>query len=58
MDTKELVWNIQSNRNHHTDTVIVRIDGKDYVVTNVSSAYDGVIGNNIVIDVESITNHV
>jgi hypothetical protein len=35
--------------------VIVRLDGKDYVVDTITEGHDGVIGNNVILNIVPIS---
>lgn len=54
MKSKELVTNVGGNTDTGQEWVVVRIDGKDHVVENVTKSYDGVLGNTIVLHARPI----
>jgi len=44
--------------NDGTEFLIIRIDGKDYVVKSAHTAYDGVLGDTIVLNAVSLQGEI
>lgn len=54
--SKQLSERLSENTKHGTEWIVVRIDGRDYVVDNVSKSHDGVIGDHIILNAHSISD--
>lgn len=50
----QVIDQITSNQTRESDWLVIRVDGRDYVVDNVAKSYDGVIGQHVILNTKPI----